>query len=398
MAAVARSVRTWGVLSLVVLLLSAVGWHAATRSVDFPIYHRAGAAALTSTPELYPPGLYTGAVVDAHGFRYAPALAWIFAPLAPLPLEAAAFLFYVLKLAAVIATFGVLARRIGPGTSRWTLLGAGFLITGGYVLEELRNGNFHLWLVCLIVIAFDGAERRRVVSSASALAVAIAAKLMPFALVVYAALQRRWHVVGATTIVLGLLWLLPAATWGWSWHQRLTHGFVAYSAQKMDESVEARNYSVRGALRKYRPFNLSFDTIDGIWWGVIAISTTVLVVVARRPAHPVVTTDFDLALLLTAMPLLAPHTQRIHFSALIVVVAIVIGHLARSPALPLRRWLIASLAVTAIAGTVLPVVLPGRAAALAYLDLSPYTWSTLLLALVLCAVVLHPRARRGVTA
>jgi alpha-1,2-mannosyltransferase len=394
---VARAAVVWSVRMAAGAILVALAWYSATHAVDFPVYHRAGAAILSGSPELYPPGLYAGETVDAHGFRYAPSVALLFVPLALLPLEIAAALFFAVKITALAGAFVIVARRSGMASRWWHLLSVSFLLTGGYLLEELRNGNVHLLLVCLIVFAFDAAERRRWLSPAAALAMAIAAKLMPFALLVYAALRRRLAFVAATLALLVVLWFAPAFVWGWAWQQRLTTGFLTYSAQKMQEGVEGRNYSLRGALRLYRPFGVSLEAIDVIWWTMLAGATAVLVVVARRRNRATVSSDFDLALLLTAMPLLAPHTQRIHFAALIVPVAIVIGHLRQAPAVPLRGWLIASLALTAVAGTVLPAALPGRSASLGYLDLSPYTWATSFLAVVLLGVVCRGAQRVDVT-
>ena len=57
-----------------------------------------------------------------------------------------------------------------------------FLIVGGYIAEELRFGNAHFLCVTLMVFAYDRAEAGSTVLPAAALAVAIATKLTPIAL------------------------------------------------------------------------------------------------------------------------------------------------------------------------------------------------------------------------
>ena len=78
-------------LVILVLAMGMLAWRASNDSVDFPIYHYAGRQILSGDYELYPSELYDGREVGGHGFRYAPAVAFLFVPFALLPLQLARF-------------------------------------------------------------------------------------------------------------------------------------------------------------------------------------------------------------------------------------------------------------------------------------------------------------------
>ena len=79
------------------------------------------------------------------------------------------------------------------------------------------------------------------------------------------------------------------------------------------------------------------------------------------------------------MLLVSPHTQRQHFSALCVPVLALLALLSKRPTMPLRTPVLISLAVTAAASTLLPLVLGDRRLALMYEAGSPYFFATLVL-------------------
>src|SRR6476620_5938274 len=91
-------------------MLVAFGVYCATHSVDFPVYHQAATQIARGDYEIYPTAVYTSGVVPAHGFRYAPAIAFLFVPFGWLPLGIAAFLVYALKVGAVLYVGSVVGR------------------------------------------------------------------------------------------------------------------------------------------------------------------------------------------------------------------------------------------------------------------------------------------------
>ena len=144
-------------------VLARAGCHEVHR---LPVYHRAAQQILAGNYELYPPEACGGTPHPSQGFRYAPAIAFLFFPLGWFGLETAALLFYVLKLVALWWVGTIIARRIGyTNWGRWTFLAA-FLVVGGYLAEELRFGNAHFFVVMLMVIAFDRAEAGKVLTPA----------------------------------------------------------------------------------------------------------------------------------------------------------------------------------------------------------------------------------------
>ena len=112
-------------------------------SVDFPVYHRAARQVIAGHYEFYPVEAYGGTPGRSQGFRYLPAIAFLFAPFGWLPLEAAALAFFALKLAAVWYVGATVARHAGLSDGRWRVFLIAFLIVGGYIVEEWRFGNVH---------------------------------------------------------------------------------------------------------------------------------------------------------------------------------------------------------------------------------------------------------------
>jgi glycosyl transferase family 87 len=388
----ARRYFAWAVLAL---LLIGLAWRSASDSVDFPVYHQAGRQVLAGDYEIYPAGLYDNVPVSTHGFRYVPALALLFVPFALLPLEAAALLFFALKTAAFVHTFAVVARRLAmPGDCR-TLMAISIVVTGGYLVEDFRGGNVQFLIVYLLVLAFDRAERGRVAGPAIALALASAAKVTPLLLAGYLTLRRGPAILVSTVCLIAFLLIAPAVVWGWDHNVHLLRGYARYSAISVQSAELGRNYSLRGVLLRYRPFGISDETASTIWLATVAAAAFAGVMLVRMRGTRSFTPDLELAVILTAIPLLSPHTQRIYFSALAVPVGILAGLLKRD-ALPFRAGVVTALATTLGASTILPLALGGKRLSRMYLDFSPYSFATLFLLIVLTVVTIEVKRRAGV--
>jgi hypothetical protein len=102
----------------------------------------------------------------------------------------------------------------------------------------------------------------------------------------------------------------------------------------------------------------------------------------REPSAPAVRA-LEFSLVLTAMLLASPHTQRRYFTALYVPILALLALLRDSPIIAVgwSGWL--GLVVTAAASTFLPLLFGGRTLALAYEAASPYFFSTLVLFIAL---------------
>jgi len=384
-------------------LLLALAWYSSTHSIDFPVYHRAAVKVLHGNYDLYPHAFDEGPLqVDPLGqFVYAPVIAFLFAPLGLLPLQSAAFLFACLKIPAYLYLFWLVATRMEVRSRAGFLMLASVLIAGGYLVEEFRGGNVHIFSVCLIVIAFDRAERKHTAASASALALAIALKLAPLMLLPYLVIRRRFAVCAATLAALGVLWAAPALIVGFERNTQLADAFVR-SASRIADRPD--NVSLRGVLfRAFTPMPIGdpqnppnnfadvSPSIVSMLWIALVTAIVIGVGIAVWPApRDEATRLLDLSLLLTTMLVVAPHTQRLHFSALVVPVAVMIALLMQRPDRRFGALMRSALIVTAAAGTYLPLLFGGRSASLAYQSWSPYSLAVFFLLGTLVMVRLPP--------
>jgi alpha-1,2-mannosyltransferase len=390
-----------GLLAVAVLFLG-LAWYSSTRPIDFQLYHRVATQFLHGDYELYPRSVYEGTPRgDSHEYLYAPVVAFLFVPFAWLPLHAAAFLFACLKIPAYAYVVWVIARRLGVERRYAVLMSAALLVVGGYVVEEFRNGNFHAFVILLMVMAFDQAERGRTFVSAAALGLAIVAKLTPLALLGYFAWRRRFALCAATLAAVAVLWALPVPFVGLDMNLHLTEGFFRSAAAMADESD---NFSLRGALLRtltvnplqnpdYVPTNVADVpvTVVSVVWLLVLVALAVAVAVAlwKAPDNSAASL-LDFSLVLTAILVISPHTQRMHFSMLVVPVVCLTGLLVASPRLRGAGLVRGALAANAAAATLLPLVFGGRSASLAFQAFSPYTIATCMLLVALIIVRLKP--------
>jgi hypothetical protein len=363
-------------------MLFGFGVYCATHSVDFPVYHHAAAQIVRGDYEIYPPAVYADGIVPSHGFRYAPAIAFLFVPFGFLPLGAAAFLFFTLKVGAVVYVGSVVGRYVGYTTPISTLMLASLLLAAGYVVEEFRYGNFHFFCIALMVFAFDSGGSGRIVRPAVALGIAIATKVTPILLLAYFAWRRRFGLCAATLGVLLSLAILPAFVVGYRMNNHLLEGFGKYALQKIDEGD---NYALRGLLLST---GLSSEAVTWVWVLTVLVGTVVVVVALwPNPAAPA-TRFLELCVVLTAMLLASPHTQRRYFIALLVPIAALLALMRTHRNLPEAHLIRVTLAMIAAIGTVLPLLFAGRRFALVYQTYSPHFFgaAVMLAALVVVAV------------
>jgi hypothetical protein len=390
-------------LAVLFILLVLLGREAATHSVDFPVYHRAARQVITRDYEFYPPEAYGGTPGRSQGFRYLPAIAFLFVPFGWFPLEVAALAFFALKLAAVWYVGATVARRAGLSEGRWQVFLIAFLIVGGYIVEEWRFGNVHFLIVALMVFAYDRAEAGSVLLPAVALAVAIATKLTPVALLAYLAFRGRRAVSLVTAAILALLILAPAAVMGSAANARELRAYATYAAEKVDEDDD--NYALRGVLVRYLTSehegaahveasvaDLPRPVVDAIWLvGLLGLGVAGLAAVWREDGDPVVRL-LEFSLVLTGIVLASPHTQRRYFVALYVPAVTLVALLAHRPAPPDKRSILVALLAIAAPATILPSLFAGRRLALLYEAGSPYFFGTTLLFIVLILMTLRRKA------
>jgi alpha-1,2-mannosyltransferase len=179
---------------------------------DFPIYWSAARTILAGESPY-------GAERGLHGYVYPPFLALAVAPLAALPLAAAAGLWYAINLALILASLRAAQRALATGlpsaAARWALPAAAVGL-GGVFADNLALGQANLALLALTVTAvlwlLDGRRER---GAGALLGVACCIKMYPALLLLPALLRGRWRAAlgfAAGLLVAGVL--LPAAVLG----------------------------------------------------------------------------------------------------------------------------------------------------------------------------------------
>lgn len=379
-------VRTYGLPLLGVALL-VLAWQASTRSVDFPVYYRTATEILAGQFGIYPPAAPDG-TFPPHGFRYAPAIAFLMAPIALVPLQVAALALFVLKLGALVYVSGLIARRCGRPDDAPRIGVVAFLTCAGYAAEELRYGNIQLLCVAALVAAFDGALNRRVVTPALALALSIATKLTPLILVPLLALRRAWAVCLVSLALLGGLAAAPAAVVGPDANLRLLRHFADYAREKVDEQD---NYAWRGVVDRAflasqaAPTSSATAAVPAPATALWLVGCALLVAAAwtalRQPTTDSRALLLELSLVLTLMLLISPHTQRRYFVTLFVPSATLLAVAAEPSRLQARTraWMRAGQMGIFLPGTVLPALFAGHVLTRLYQSLSVYFFGALVL-------------------
>jgi hypothetical protein len=169
----------------------------------------------------------------------------------------------------------------------------------------------------------------------------------------------------------------------------------------MEKIEEGDNYSLRGVLVRYftaghadishvdaSVANLSSTTVNGIWvLGLVGLGLLALAALWREVDDPAVGL-LEFSIVLTAIVLASPHTQRRYFVALYVPAVALVALLARTPPTDQKLLMRIGLLATAAPATILPLVFGGRRLALLYEACSPYFFGALVLfgALVMLTV------------
>jgi Glycosyltransferase family 87 len=393
------------VAAILLAFLVLVGREAVVHPIDFAVYHRAARQVIAGDYELYPAEAYGGQPRPSQGFRYLPAVAFVFVPFGWLSLERAAVAFFALKLAALWYVGVTVARHVGLTAGRRQVLVVAFLVVGGYLVEEFRFGNVHFLCIALLVFAYDRAESGHIVAPAAALALAIATKVTPLALLGYFAIRRRWLLCLATFGMICLMIVLPAVVIGCAGNERQLRAYATYAIEKTGEDD---NYSLRGALVRYLTpghadvshldasvANLSSTTVTGLWLvGVSVLGLAGLAAVWREDRTAVVRL-LEFSIVMTGIVLASPHTQRRYFVALYVPAVALVAMLARTPPTREKRIMLVGLLATAATATILPLVFAGRRLALLYEATSPYFFGALVLYGVLVIMTLRRKAVHG---
>ncbi|OFW03775.1 MAG: hypothetical protein A3I61_16075 [Acidobacteria bacterium RIFCSPLOWO2_02_FULL_68_18] len=345
---------------------------------DFEVYRTAGARAAAGEP------LYRA--TDGHyQFKYFPATAFVFVPLAAVPVTAAKAAWFALSVGALVGlvalSVGELPHRAVPSS---LLVGAALLSLGKFYARELLLGQINLLVALLAVIGLALLLRRR--DSGAGAAFAAAALLKPYAVVFlpYLLGARRFRAAAACAMLLAAALAAPALVYG-------TTGNVELLRAWWDTVTSSTPPLLTN------PDNVSIAAMYAKWIGPgpaasgMALATSLALVAAFgavvRLRHPAVAQPeyLEVALLLTLVVLLAP--QGWDYVLLVSTPAVVL----LVNALPRLERPLQILTVGCLAGAGLTTFdLMGRAAYGRFMGLSVITC----LYAVLVGVLVHLRARR----
>jgi hypothetical protein len=197
---------------------------------DFRVYHGAASSLLHSDS---PYGTAFG--LDSGFFKYAPAAALLFAPLALLPYSTAALLYYLVVAAGAVAALLLADRAVrtlhaGAATPRTAPLLLALLIVATHLHRELTLGNVNALLLALLLWALLFLVRGRDRAGGALIGLALLVKPHFLVLLPLLVLHHRWRALAASLAATGAGLLVPALFMGWWRNLELHRAWVHWMA------------------------------------------------------------------------------------------------------------------------------------------------------------------------
>jgi len=391
------------ILSIFMVVILVAGYKDSVGNpIDFAIYHSIGKQLLQGNFDLYPSVHLDGtsySQINGMYYRYAPVTALLFVPFALFDVATAAFLFFLLKIAALFGVVLMISKLTAVKSDRYLAVGLiAFFSVAGYIIEDWHVGNVHFLSFFLIVLAIYGIEKGRVVWPSFLLALAVALKITPLLFVFYFLVKKKFKVCAVVAVSLAVLFLLPALFVGFEKNAVLVKEWSMSAAQKSEASV---NHSLKGVLFKYLNHNeidgpkypkinvadFSRETVYALWL-VLGLATMIFLaaIFARASRHPDVVL-LEHSLVVVGILILSPHSMRVYFSTLLLPSGILVILLIKYSQNIYRRLMQGVLVLSFLVSVLIPAVLPGRQASLVYEIHSPYFFATTILFFVLVFLI-----------
>jgi len=230
---------------------------------DFRAYYQACALLLSGA------NIYDLNVVEG-GFLYSPLFALLMVPVAVLPQIVAASFWFLLNVTSLILSIA-LALYLTEGTSapfttwvkgalapattgrqRGFIVALVLVLSARFWLNNIEHGQVNLLLWCIVLLSVLLIRSDRVAIGSALLSLAIIIKVLPFLLLFYYLLRRKYSVVGLSLFWLCLFLLLPAAVLGWqhnldlltAWNQRILQPNFGQGAIGVGDSNQSLNAMV----------------------------------------------------------------------------------------------------------------------------------------------------------
>jgi hypothetical protein len=343
-------------ISLVALFTTRVS----RKMPDFEVYWTAGSRAMAAEP------LYRAE--DGHyQFKYLPAFAFIAAPLALVPMNAAKAVWFAASALLMLVLLGLSARVLPqPRHPIALLLVLTFLAMAKFYAHELVLGQVNLLFAVLIVLAV--VEMRRDREWTAGLLIALAIVVKPYAALFVPWLALRPNRMAFAAMAAGLLvaLLLPAVTYGWSGNVRLLNDWWhTVTSSTTPNLTNPDNVSLAAMFTKWLGPQPGASTL-ALLLGFLLLALTAVVVAGRRGIRE--PDPLEASLLLMLIPLLSPQGWDYVFLISTPAVMLLINEL---PSLP-RNLRVATIAAIAVAALSIYDVM-GREAYATFMALSAIT-------------------------
>jgi alpha-1,2-mannosyltransferase len=307
----------------------------------------------------------------AELFSYPPALAFLMAPFAAMPMGLRVAVWYVISVAATVGCFAIsekLVMRMLPG--RWSeielawLRIATIILSLKFVLAVFEYQAYDT-LACLFVLAgLWAVVANRALLGAAALALAAAIKATPLVFLPYLVVKRRFLAAGIFTIVFIVLWLLPDAyaavknmhpQYLETWLRQIVGPTLMHepntgaSFWQTWMGANILNHSFRGTVARLVVGTSAETHAEAILYTFCAVYVAVIGLLLLRSARREDFIAIDGSILVISMLMLSPMTSRYHYILLILPYMTVMGLAIRDTSL--RIAAIATLVASFILGT-----------------------------------------------
>ena len=323
-------------------------------AADFKTFYSAGYAILH--PEI---PLYDLIALDENPFgevfKLPPSAAVYLAPLSLLDLQEARLAWRIVLVAAFGAAYALLLRelRVPPLSWPWLAGLAGWVVFGPAQIA-VGEGQWDPVFLVLLVVAAIGARRSRLVTSG--LALALAASIKPYPLIVagFFVARRWWRALAACLVGLTVLVGLGALVAG----AEETAAFVLRALPASGASTPyADNQALGGVLARLAVNDFQPLPVEGTAWVDAAVRLAALGalaaaiwVVGRRAADTPDERAMQLALFVPLSILLLPAAWTHYATILLLPLTLVAAELSRARSTPWLAWgvLLAAFALLAI--------------------------------------------------
>lgn len=290
-----------------------------------------------------------------HNLRYLylPFLAYIITPLNALPFWLGKAIFLLIYLVALWRIQNILLKilskyKFNSNIPNFFLFIPMALVIHFFGMLNFVNGQLTILLVWSILEAWQLERQNKSVLAGVVLAIGIALKIMPLALLAFWIYEGRWKAVIYTLLALFICVLLPAISIGWEnnlhllkdWIQIIDPGQSAHFSP--GESETQREWQGLSAIAAY--FFGTTHSGAGFWF--LQIVRILVLIIALFAIHkkPFLKTqneitDFkNLAIVSACIPLIFPHQRNYDWFFLISVFWYLILILANKPNSIEKKW------------------------------------------------------------